>query len=147
MTLGDCIREYREAHDLSQRQFAELCGLSNAYISILEKNVNPKNGEPPVPTYGAYKAVADALGITVQSLMEKATESAVSMGAGKTIETMTQQWHPDVLKILERSLEHSDEDELLSLFRSMTDTDKDKLLDYARFIVDSYKRPDKRRKE
>ena len=35
MTLGDCIREYREAHDLSQRQFAELCGLSNAYISIL----------------------------------------------------------------------------------------------------------------
>ena len=37
------------------------------------------------------------------------------------------------------------EKEILSLFATMTDTDKDKLLDYARFIVDSYKRPDKRR--
>lgn len=147
MTLGDCIREYREAHDLSQRQFAELCGLSNAYISILEKNVNPKNGEPPVPTYGTYKAVADTLGITVQSLMEMATESSVSMGAGMTIETMTRQWHPELLKILDQSLAHTDEDELLSLFRSMTKTDQGKLLDYASYIVDSYKRPDKRRKE
>lgn len=61
MTLGDCIKEYREEHGLSQRQFSEACGLSNAYISILEKNVNPKTNEPPVPTLGAYKKIANVM--------------------------------------------------------------------------------------
>ena len=43
MKLGDLIRKYREQHDLSQRQFAISCGLSNGYISMLEKGRNPKN--------------------------------------------------------------------------------------------------------
>lgn len=37
MTLGEFIRKYRSEHDLSQRQFALKCGLSNGYISMLEK--------------------------------------------------------------------------------------------------------------
>lgn len=44
MTLSDFVKEYRKEHDLSQRQFAAICGLSNGYISMLEKNMNPKTG-------------------------------------------------------------------------------------------------------
>ena len=46
MTLSDLVQEYRREHGLSQRQFASICGLSNGYISMLERNVNPKTGQP-----------------------------------------------------------------------------------------------------
>ena len=55
MNLGDLIRNYREKHDLSQRQFAEMCDLSNGYISILEKGANPNTGKPVVPTIPQLK--------------------------------------------------------------------------------------------
>ena len=147
MTIGDCIKEYRDEHDLSQRQFADMCGLSNAYISILERNVNPKTGEPPIPTLGVYKKLAFAMRMSIDDLLIKADESSVSLGSN-TFGIPPQAIHPDVIEMLNKTIEeskNSTENELLSLFHTMTDTDKDKLLDYARYIVDSYKRPDKRR--
>ena len=48
MTLGDIIKEYRTESGLSQDVIADRSGLSKAYISILERNRNPKTGEPPV---------------------------------------------------------------------------------------------------
>ena len=50
MTLSDLVQEYRREHGLSQRQFASICGLSNGYISMLERNVNPKTGQPVTPS-------------------------------------------------------------------------------------------------
>lgn len=149
MTLGDCVKEFREYHGLSQRQFSEMCGLSNAYISVLENNLNPKTKEPPVPTYGVYKKIANTMGISVDSLMEKANESSVSLGARMTFESPAIPLAPEMMRIISAAVddrENSKENELISLFSTMTNTDKDKLLDYARFIVSSYKRPDKRRK-
>lgn len=148
MTLGDCVKEYRDSHDLSQRQFAELCDLSNAYISVLEKNVNPKTGEAPAPTYGVYKKIAGAMGISVQSLMEKADESAVSLGSNILVEMQSEPFSEETKQIIDKRLEDADANkrELLSLYKTMTDADKEKLLDFARFIVDSYRRTDKRRK-
>jgi transcriptional regulator with XRE-family HTH domain len=148
MTLGDCVKEYRDSHDLSQRQFAELCDLSNAYISVLEKNVNPKTGEAPAPTYGVYKKIAGAMGISVQSLMEKADESAVSLGSNILVEMQSEPFSKETKQIIDRRLEDADANkrELVSLYKAMTDADKEKLLDFARFIVDSYRRTDKRRK-
>lgn len=58
-------------------------------------------------------------------------------------------FHPDVINILDERITEYEEasvKKLLSLFHTMTDADKEKLLDYADYIVDSYKRPDKRRK-
>ena len=37
MTLKDLVIKYRADNGLSQRQFALQCGLSNGYISMLEK--------------------------------------------------------------------------------------------------------------
>lgn len=143
MTLGQIIQEYREANNMSQRQFAERCGLSNAYISILEKNESPKTKEAPSPTLAVFKDIAEELGISVHELMTKANETEVSMGQKMQYSQLRKEIHDDVAAILEER--RSPEQELLSIFRAMTKSDQDKLLDYARYIVDSYKRPDKRR--
>lgn len=70
MKLGDFIQEYRKQHDLSQRQFAEKCNLSNGYISMLEKGMNPNTGEPVTPTLLNLKKLADGMNITIMKLLE-----------------------------------------------------------------------------
>ena len=50
MTLGDIIKSYRKTNELSMDDFARASGLSKTYISMLEKNINPKNGNEIVPT-------------------------------------------------------------------------------------------------
>lgn len=71
MTLGEIIKKYREENDMSQREFAKICGLSNSYISQLEMNVNSKNGQPIKPQLETIKAVADAMHITVDELFSQ----------------------------------------------------------------------------
>lgn len=61
MILGDLIKEYRREHGCSMDQFAKMTGLSKAYISILERNVNPVNNKPVIPSLETIKAVAQAI--------------------------------------------------------------------------------------
>ena len=56
---------------MSQREFAKISGLSNSYISQLEMNVNSKNGQPIKPQLETIKAVADAMGTTVDELFSQ----------------------------------------------------------------------------
>ena len=43
-------------------QFAQRSGLSKAYVSVLERNYNPVNGKPVVPSLETIKAVSLAIG-------------------------------------------------------------------------------------
>ena len=61
MILGDLIKEYRREHGYSMDQFAKMSGLSKAYISILERNVNSVNNKPVIPSLETIKAVAQAI--------------------------------------------------------------------------------------
>ena len=61
MILCDLIKEYRREHGYSMDQFAKMSGLSKAYISILERNVNPVNNKPVIPSLETIKAVAQAI--------------------------------------------------------------------------------------
>lgn len=61
MILGDLIKNYRREHGYSMEQFAKKTGLSKAYISILERNVNPVNNKPVIPSLETIKAVAQAI--------------------------------------------------------------------------------------
>lgn len=79
MKLGDLIREYREQHDLSQRQFADKCDLSNGYISILEKGTNPNTGKPVTPTIPQLKKLASGLGITVMEMLESVDDMPIDI--------------------------------------------------------------------
>ena len=71
MTLGDIIKEYRLSHGLSQDVIAERSGLSKAYISILERNRNPKTGEPPVASPKTINSIATAINSDFDSIFSK----------------------------------------------------------------------------
>lgn len=80
MKLGDLIREYRDAHGLSQRQFANQCDLSNGYISILEKGINPSTGKPVTPTLPQFKKLADGMSMTLSDLFEQVDDMPIDLG-------------------------------------------------------------------
>lgn len=79
MNLGDLIRNYREEHSLSQRQFADICDLSNGYISILEKGSNPNTGKPVTPTIPQLKKLASGLGMTMSEMLELVDDMPVDI--------------------------------------------------------------------
>ena len=80
MKLGDLIRSYRESHDLSQRQFALRCDLSNGYISILEKGINPNTQRPVTPTIPQLKKLADGMGLSLTELFEQVDDMPIDFG-------------------------------------------------------------------
>lgn len=69
MTLGDLIKKYRKEHSMSQQAFADLTGLSKAYISILERNFNPVNKKQPIPSVATIKSVATAMNTDFNDLI------------------------------------------------------------------------------
>ena len=69
MTLGDIIQDYRRKHGLSMDEFARRGNLSKGYISMLEKNKNPRSGKPIIPSIATYASVATAMGISTDDLM------------------------------------------------------------------------------
>ncbi len=83
MTLRDLIIEYRQVHDLSQRQFAEKCDISNGYISMLENNYNPKTGKPAVPSLKMMKKLATGMNMSLDELLEKAEGLVVDISKSK----------------------------------------------------------------
>lgn len=62
MTLGDIIKDYRKSHHISQDVIAKRANVSKAYISILERNINPKTGQAPIPSLKTINAIAKATG-------------------------------------------------------------------------------------
>ena len=70
MKLSELIVNYRTRMSISQREFSRKCGLSNTYISFLEKENNPKTGKPLIPTLEQYKKIADGMDISVHRLFE-----------------------------------------------------------------------------
>lgn len=79
MTLRELIIQYRTENSLSQRQFAVQCSLSNGYISMLEKGVNPNTGLPLTPTLPALKKLANGMGISLAELISVADDMPVSL--------------------------------------------------------------------
>lgn len=77
MTLGDVISQYRAEHRMSMDRFAELSGISKAYISILERN-RTSRGDEPSPSYEMYKSVARAIGADVDDLI-RTVEGKISL--------------------------------------------------------------------
>ncbi len=81
MTLSELIISYRKQNDLSQRRFADICGLSNGYISMLERGENPKTKQPITPTLPHLKKLAKGMGMTVNELFSKVEDINISLKA------------------------------------------------------------------
>lgn len=70
MFLGEIIKKYRIEHDLSQRDFSKLSGLSYTYISALEKNKDYRTGKPISPTLETVRDVAKGMNIPIDDLLK-----------------------------------------------------------------------------
>lgn len=70
MTLGDIVKNYRVEHGLSLREFSRISGVSNGYISMLEKNEHPKTKKPIVPSIEKMRCIANAMGMSFDSLLD-----------------------------------------------------------------------------
>ncbi len=70
MRLGEWIKDYRLQHDMTMQEMADVCGFSKAYISMLEKGINPTTNKPVSPTMQAFEKIAVATGQNVDSLLK-----------------------------------------------------------------------------
>ena len=70
MKLGEWLKEYRMEHGLSMQNFADSCGFSKAYVSMLEKGVNPTTNKPVSPTMQTFEKIAKATGQDVDTLLK-----------------------------------------------------------------------------
>ena len=63
--LGEIIRQQRELAELSMRQFAELAGISNPYLSQIERGLR-------APSEQVLAAIASTLKLSADALYEQA---------------------------------------------------------------------------
>lgn len=63
--LGEIIRRQRELNELSMRQFAQMAGISNPYLSQIERGLRE-------PSERVMDAIAGALEVSADALYEQA---------------------------------------------------------------------------
>ena len=64
-TLGDVIRSQRHLHHMSLRELARMTGISNPYLSQIERGLRE-------PSDTVVEAIADALDLTTERLYDAA---------------------------------------------------------------------------
>lgn len=69
MKLGNVIKEYRAMHHMSMGDFSKVSGISKSYISLLEKDENPKTGESITPSVNIIAQAASAMQIDFNDLV------------------------------------------------------------------------------
>ena len=131
MTLSNLVQEYRRAHGLSQRQFAAECGLSNGYISMLEKNLNPKTGQPLTPSLPALKKIADGMGMSLGDMLMAVDDMPVDLLSNVVDD------HANEMSALIRESGHGDaiDIEIISLILRLSPEKKREALSFLRYLV------------
>ena len=71
MTLAEYLAKYRAEHgNISQRELAERCGVSNGYIAMLEREYAPAADKPPVtPSMRIIRKLAQGMGVDLDELL------------------------------------------------------------------------------
>ena len=70
MFLGEIVKKFRAEHKMSMDESAKISGLSKGYISMLEKNENPRTKKAIAPSIETIKQVSEATGIDFNEIME-----------------------------------------------------------------------------
>ena len=71
LRLGEYLKKYREENKLTMQEMADACEFSKAYVSLLEKGINPTTKRPFSPTLQTLKKIAHATGQDLDSLLEQ----------------------------------------------------------------------------
>lgn len=133
MRLGDFITQYRLSHSLSQRQFATTCGLSNGYISMLEKGINPATQKPVTPTIPQLKKLAAGMCLSLMELLEQVDDMSIDI-SGREIESDSQLIVHDCNRIPDMT---DEECTLVQKYRCLDDRGKSAVLNVLNFEYDS----------
>lgn len=68
--LGSYIKEYRQNHKLSLRDFGNLCGISHTTIDCIEKGYDPRTKKPVNITNATFRKLSEAMGIPAHVLVD-----------------------------------------------------------------------------
>lgn len=79
MRLGDILKQYREDHGLSLREFSKISGVSNSYLSMIETGRQPSSGRPVVPTLTKLNQIAAAMNMRVDDLVAAVDDMPVAI--------------------------------------------------------------------
>jgi transcriptional regulator with XRE-family HTH domain len=79
--LGDFIRRQRELSEVSMRQFADLVGISNPYLSQIERGLR-------APSEQVVQSIADALQVSADTLYEQAGLNIEDDGASEVVDAI-----------------------------------------------------------
>ena len=86
MKLGEVIKEYRARNHFSMQEFANKCGLSKGYISMLEKGHHPQNARPLVPSLETLSKIATGMGTDLDTFVSVLDlDSIVSVNSDQEI--------------------------------------------------------------
>jgi transcriptional regulator with XRE-family HTH domain len=77
-SLGEFIRSQRELSELSMRQFAGLAGISNPYLSQIERGLR-------APSEQVLQSIADALHVSADTLYDQAGVPREKDGPSKAV--------------------------------------------------------------
>ena len=87
MKLGEVIKEYRTRQQLSMQEFADKCGLSKGFISMLEKGQHPQSKRPLVPSLETLNKIATGMGTDLDTFVSVLDlDSLVSVNGNDAME-------------------------------------------------------------
>lgn len=84
--LGEFIRKQREMSALSMREFAKLAGISNPYLSQIERGLR-------APSEHVMQAIADTLKVSADTLYQQAGVSSEPEGESEVLAAIRQDPH------------------------------------------------------
>lgn len=136
VTLRDVIKSYRQENNLSQRQFAINCSLSNGYISLLEKGINPKTKQPVTPTLPALKKLADGMCMTIMDLFAMVDDIPVNLGT-EELDELGEVMNKELSALINEDgpVDRLDA-EIISLILKLSPEKKKEALKYLRYLAD-----------
>lgn len=79
MKLGKIIKAYRKENKVTQAEFGDKAGLSKAYVSMLERNKNSRDGRSITPSIDTLRKVSKVMGISFSELLVKMEDEYINV--------------------------------------------------------------------
>lgn len=138
MDIGLLVKQYRQANNLTLREFAARCGTSHSYIAMLENHKNSKTGEPIVPTIAMLKKLSQGMCMPINELIAVCDDMPISLDSDNDLKLDLQLFAkentPEEPKLTEG------ERMLLDLFRQIPEEQQKMFLDMGRVFADNLKK-------
>ena len=124
MKLSNVIIDYRNRMQISQREFARRCGLSNSYISFIENEYNPRTGKPIVPTIEQYQKIASCMSLSLQQLFEMLDEDSPVELHQKSFSSLKEDPQIHAVSTMMESMSKDQKDQILAIVRAYASTQR-----------------------